>query len=258
VSSGGRPARNQLAGVIRGARWRPSGGRPERHQLPLCTWASGGRPSSCSLWGGHSKGLGGRRVSSGGRPASWRSSGSGGRRVGSGGGPARDPLAGVTRRARWRLSGGRPERPRLPLRSQDSGGRPSVCSLEGAPSASSVSSTGGAASLGCCWGLSSLSSTALSLSLTRACGSGSGLLVSWTSEGCSPGGFGDHLSPASPNGLLMPRWASEVRPGRRALPGSTVPEWGISIFSFPPKISTGVPALTSGYIGNRRVTNNRK
>ena len=31
VSSGRRPARNQLAGGTSGARWRPSGDRPESH-----------------------------------------------------------------------------------------------------------------------------------------------------------------------------------------------------------------------------------
>ena len=115
MSSGGRPARNQLAGVIRGARWRPSGGRPERHQLPSSTCASGGKPSSCSLWGGHSRGSGGRRLSSGGRPPRNQLA-----RVPSG---ARWLFSGGRPGALWRLSGGSPARHQLPLRTQAPGGK---------------------------------------------------------------------------------------------------------------------------------------
>ena len=129
ASSGGRPARNQLAGVTRGARWRSSGGRPERHQLSLRTRASGGKPSSCSLLGGHSEGSGGNQGSSGGRPGrhqlplshvsggrpggcflrggrserhGGRQVSSGGRQVSSGGRPAWGPPARAPGWARWR------------------------------------------------------------------------------------------------------------------------------------------------------------
>ena len=68
------------------------------------------------------------------RPARWAQltkKSSGGRRASSGGRPARNQLDGVTRGARWRSSGGRPERHQLSLRTRASGGRPRSCSLRG-------------------------------------------------------------------------------------------------------------------------------
>ena len=79
------------------------------------------------------------------RPARWAQltkKSSGGRRASSGGRPARNQLDGVTRGARWRSSGGRPERHQLPLRTRASGGKPSSCSLRGCHSEGSGGNRG--------------------------------------------------------------------------------------------------------------------